>query len=297
MLTYSFFDEEQVKDECAFLLGGFDGLHLGHLQLVNKAKSLSLPVGALTIFGGKGESLFLKEERERVFSSLGVDFLITANFAEIKDLTAEEFLSLLLQKCSVSAFVCGKDFRFGRGAVGSPEFIGEQTKIPVFAMDISLDENGEKIGTRALKEWIKRGDVEKANALLVQKFCVAGEVVHGRGVARNLSFPTANLRYPENKMQLGDGVYAVLVQTTKGEFRGIAHFGNRPTFSEGRALEVHLDDFHGDLYGEKINLIFYRKLREVKKFSSPEELKKQLERDLRSMRSILTYDKIRTERQ
>ena len=104
------------------LLGGFDGLHVGHKQLVARAKTFGLPVGIMTISHGKNENgLFTVEERESIFRAAGIDFVFELPFAEIKELCPAEFIALLERECSPQAFVCGDDFRFGKNAVGNAQ--------------------------------------------------------------------------------------------------------------------------------------------------------------------------------
>ncbi len=287
LVKYTLTDYQFSSTPCVFLLGGFDGIHIGHQKLIDKAKSFSLPVGIMTIRGGKGESLFTQEEREEIFERAGIDFVLESDFTEsFKNLSAEDFLSLVTEKFFVAAFVCGKDFRFGKGASGTPDFIREKTGLPVFDIDISCDEHGNKIGTRSLKQLLREGEVERANALLVSKFRVSGEVLHGRHIGRTYGFPTANIVYPVGKTFVKEAVYAVTVEAEGRIFRGIANYGRCPTFEvEYKLLETYLDGFSGDLYGKKITVYFDFKIRDIQKFSSAEELKEQLQKDILAIRS------------
>ena len=104
---------------CVMLLGGFDGLHVGHKKLLARAKTYGLPIGIMTISGGKGErNLFTEQEREYIFFKNGIDFSFVLPFAEIKDMSPSQFVALLQTQFHVQAFVCGTDFRFGKGACG-----------------------------------------------------------------------------------------------------------------------------------------------------------------------------------
>ena len=132
------------KAPCALLLGGFDGVHIGHRVLVERAKRTLLPVGIMTIGGGKGSrDLFTFPEREEIFSSLGIDFAFELPFAEIKDMPPARFAELLTTEFSPEFFFCGSDFRFGQGAAGTPAFLKERTGVRV---DVSglLRLNGER---------------------------------------------------------------------------------------------------------------------------------------------------------
>ncbi len=265
---------------CVFLLGGFDGLHVGHKKLIDRAKEYGLPLTAMTISGGKGEDLFTLAEREAIFLSQGVENVFPCRFDErFKNTSPQDFLSTLLNRFNVTAFVCGTDFRFGKDAVGTPDFIREFTRKPVHALDV-LTFNGKKVGMRSVKELFLQGRVEEANKLLLQPFFVRGVVEEGRKTGRTLSFPTANLGRPAGKFFPRKGVYAVHSFLDGKRYKGIANLGACPTFGvEEEKLETYFDGFEGDLYGREIDVFFDSYLREIKKFSSREELILQLQRD------------------
>lgn len=282
--------EEQFSvGECVFILGGFDGIHTGHLKLIKRARALSLPVGILTISGGKmGGELFTLSEREEIFQRENLDFAVEAEFTEdFKNISAENFVKLMLGRMNVKAFVCGKDFRFGKNAAGDGRFIAEHTGIPVYAEDIELDNNGRKISSGALKKYIAAGDIESANSLLVHKFRISGKVIHGREEGRKLGFPTANMIYPEEKVRLKEGVYASEVKVGDNSYGGITNFGAAPTFGvKTELLETHICGFSGDLYGEDITVYPVKRIRDISRFSSVDGLKARLNADIEFLRSL-----------
>lgn len=270
----------EKKEECVFLLGGFDGLHVGHKKLLDQAKEYGLPVAAMTILGGKGEELFTLAERKAIFSAQGVSTVCAYTFDErFRNTSPQDFLRSISDRFSVRAFVCGEDFRFGKGAVGTPETIREFTEKPVHALDV-LTRNGKKLGMTFVKTLIAEGRTEEANELLLQPFFLRGTVEEGRKVGRTLSFPTANIRYPQGKLSLKNGVYAVHAFLDGKKYLGIANKGACPTFGiMQEKVEAYFDGFCGNLYGKEIDVFFDRRLREIKKFSSKEELIEQLRRD------------------
>ncbi len=268
------------------LLGGFDGLHLGHRQLLLHAKKSGLPVGIMTIVGGKGaKNLFTFSERERIFKENGADFVFELPFEEIKDLSASDFICLLRREFSPKAFVCGEDFRFGAGAKGNAETLKTIDTVRVEVLPL-VEKYGEKISSGTVKKHLKAGDVETANLLLGEKFFLLGEVVKDRQVGRTLGFPTANVLYPGDKFPLKKGVYETVITVEKDTYRGITNYGARPTFDNDVVLtETYLDGFDGDLYGKTIKIAFVRYLRDVQKFSGADELKKQLTQDIGRVRN------------
>ncbi len=267
------------------LLGGFDGLHLGHRQLLARAKESGLPVGAMTIIDGKEGSLFTQGEREDIFRRAGVDFLFELPFREIIHKSAEEFLQLLEERFSPKLFVCGEDFRFGAHAAGTPSTIKERGQVCVEVLSL-VEREGKKVSATAIKKYLCKGEVEKANILLGENFFLLGRVKKDRQVGRTIGFPTANVSYPIEKFPLKEGVYESLVSLDGKSYRGITNYGARPTFENDIVCtETYLDGFDGDLYGREIKVEFMRFLREVTKFGSAEALKAQLQEDIRRVRN------------
>lgn len=262
-------------------LGGFDGAHIGHKILIDRAKSTGRTVGIMTISGGKsGKSLFTALERESIFRCNGIDFALELAFEEIKDIPPKEFIEFLEKECNAELFVCGEDFRFGKGALGTPETIKALGK-KVFVEKILYD-GDEKVGSSLIKQCLEKGEIERANALLGFSFFLQGEVVKDRGVGGQIGFPTANILYPNEKFPLKQGVYETLVFVDGKEYKGITNYGARPTFDNDKVVtETHLISYMGDLYGKNLQVRFVKKLRENKKFESVEKLKEQLEKDVR----------------
>ena len=201
-------------------------------------------------------------------------------FEEIKDMSPEKFIAFLGKECNAETFVCGEDFRFGKGALGTPETIKELGK-NVFVEKILYD-GDEKVGSSLIKRCLEKGEIERANTLLGFPFFLQGEVVKDRGVGALIGFPTANIPYPEEKFPLEKGVYESRVFVDGKEYKGITNYGARPTFDNDVVVtETHLISYMGDLYGKTLQVQFIKKLRENKKFENVEKLKEQLEKDVR----------------
>lgn len=270
---------------CVMLLGGFDGLHAGHKTLVERAKGFGLPIGIMTIVGGKEEKgLFTLKEREEIFKRAGLDFALELPFGEIKDLSPQEFSALLTREFHPIAFVCGNDFRFGKNACGTPQTLKEAGQVRV-EVEKLVTKNGEKISSSKIKTYLAAGEVEKAHELLGEEFFLIGMVIKDRGVGRTLGFPTANVAYPKEKYPMKRGVYETRVRVDGKEYKAITNFGNRPTFgSDTIVTETYLDGFEGDLYGRELKIRFQRYLRDIQKFENAEALKTQLQEDIRRVR-------------
>lgn len=269
----------------AMLLGGFDGLHIGHRRLVAHARASGLPIGVMTIVGVKQENgLFTFKEREEIFKEAGADFVFELPFSEIKDLSPEAFLELLIEEFSPKLFVCGEDFRFGARAAGTPETIERMTHVRVETLPL-VEMNGVKVSSSHIKTLLGEGKLEEANARLAHPFFLIGEVCEDRKIGRTIGFPTANILYPKGKFSLKKGVYETRVRVDGKTYKGITNYGARPTFDDNTIVtETYLDGFEGDLYGRKLKVEFIRYLRDIQKFESAEKLKEQLTKDIRQVR-------------
>lgn len=283
--TVRFNDNDINGQGCVLVLGGFDGLHIGHKSLVSRAKQYGLPVGIMSIVGGKdGESLFTQQERECVFASVGADFAFFLPFESIRDIRAEDFACLLIQAYAPKAFVCGEDFRFGKGALGTPALLKQITRIPVEVQPL-LTMDGEKVSARAIKRLLATGETARANERLGDDFFLIGRVEKDRQIGRTIGFPTANIVYPNGKFPLKTGVYESFVEVDGKGYKGITNYGARPTFDNIKVCtETYLDGFDGDLYGKELTVRFRRYLRDIKKFESATALKAQLDEDIRRVR-------------
>lgn len=281
-------------EPCVFLLGYFDAVHVGHRKLIERAVALAdkygAKVAALTFSDAKrGDQVYVLAEREELLSRLGVDYLYLARFDEaFRNTEGEDFLDTVSGCCGVRSFVCGEDFRFGKGAVCGGLCLAEYCKKHRIDAEILplVSVSGQKASATLAKKYLDEGDIISLNAMLGEPYFISGVVAtEGRHVGRKLGFPTANLHPAQGKYPLAQGVYAVHTEIDGKAYRGIANFGPRPTFGDGRVVcETYIDGFAGDLYGKALTVRFDFRIRGVMKFSSAEELKKQLTEDLEKIR-------------
>ena len=274
------------------VLGCFDAIHAGHRELLKKAKLQAkingLDLGVMMFRGGKGGKLVYSfEERCAILESYNVKFVVAVDFTdEFKAVAPLDFLREVEEKINVKAYMSGKDFRFGAGAKGKSSTLknyAEDEENGVWYMPVKdVDLKGEKISTTLIKSCLDEGNVAKANELLGAEFSVSGEVVKGEGRGTSVvGFPTVNIVYPEWKHPLKHGVYSVKCMVGETDYQGIANFGNCPTFADERvALEVYLEGFSGDLYGQILTIRFIDYIRDIEAFGSAEELSGQLHSDL-----------------
>ncbi len=288
------YENGEWKEPCILLLGYFDGMHVGHRKLLERAKCLAreknCTVGLMTFYDGKsGGQIYLFEERLYLFEKLGANFVYAAHFNDAFRATdGVSFLAHILSALNVKAFVCGADFTFGKGAAcGTPElqnFCREHKIESVVCPLVAL--RGEKAAASLAKRYLREGETEKLAELLGARYFIRGRVsTEGRQVGRKMGFPTANIHLPPEKYPLKSGVYAVTAEIDGAQYRGIANYGPRPTFEDGRIVfEVYLDGFTGDLYGQTITVYFDFYIRDIRKFASAEALANQLKIDLEKIR-------------
>jgi riboflavin kinase / FMN adenylyltransferase len=289
-------------------IGNFDGLHRGHLAVIRRAKALAQelnsPCAVLTFephpadfFKGASTVFRLtpRDTKARALERLGIDGMIVITFDKaLASLPAEAFtVEILVRRLRVRALVAGYDFHFGAGRSGSPAFLKEAGKRHGFAVEIvervaadTADIN-EAASSTAARAALEAGDVIDAARLLGHPFSIMGKVIHGQELGRTLGFPTANL-LPDQSCRLRHGIYAVRVVAGTKIYDGVASYGRRPTFDDGRALlEAFLFDFSGDLYGETIEVLFIGWIRAEAKFASAEALIAQMKRDEAQAKEIL----------
>lgn len=295
MLEIVRYNKDEYDFPCLLVLGCFEGMHIGHVDLLKKAKLQAkingLDLGVMLFSYGKGgKQLYSFEERVSYLENFNVKFVLKIDFNEnFKKIKPLEFLAGLEEQLNVKAYMSGKDFRFGQGQKGKSSTLksyAEDEENGVWYMPVKdLTYGSDKVSTTLIKTMIENGDVKTAAELLGRRYSVSGVVIHGadRG-EKLLGYPTLNILFPENKFEVKQGVYKVVTCIDGVEYHGIANYGVRPTFEEDTpVLEVHLVGFVGDLYDRTVKIEFSDYIRDIKKFDSAEELSSQLAEDLKTL--------------
>ncbi|MCQ2387221.1 MAG: riboflavin biosynthesis protein RibF [Clostridia bacterium] len=282
-------------------LGYFDSVHIGHIEVIKRAKEIAKSLCArLVVFtfkgnlravlsGKKDREVFTYFEREKLLKQAGADkvFFAPTN-SKFLSLSHTEFLRFLRSKFNVVALVSGEDYKFGFNGEGDVQKLKEYSNENGIYYEVvkTVNEDGKKVSTTSIKELLFKGEIKSANLLLNRSYFLTGKVVKDRGVGKKINCPTANIKIDENKQQLKDGVYGGKVQFKGKIYKAIINYGNRPTFDNcDRVIEAHLLDFNGNLYGKKITVFFDEFLREIEKFESIEKLEKQLKTDEEKVRN------------
>ena len=283
-------------------IGNFDGVHLGHREVINKAKAISKDKKkklSIVTFEPHPKCFFKTEfknfritpfrKKFEEIKKLGVDyyfsFKFTHNFSKI---TAEQFIEdILIKKMKVSYLITGFDFVFGHKQSGTIELLNKYSLKSKSFKFISVKEfkkqNVRNISSSEIRVFLKKGDLSRAKQILGRDWSIISRVVRGNGVGKGLGFPTANLKI-NNYSELKYGVYAVEIHFKNNLtncFFGIANYGVKPTFSKSEPLlEIHIFDFEKNIYSELIEVTFKFFIREERKFENIEQLKSQISKDI-----------------
>lgn len=299
---------QQLQGPLALAIGMFDGVHLGHQEVIRGAMDFSEKHGGTAVVltfdphplrvlrpDAAPRLLCSTRHKLRILGQLGVGSALVVPFdREMARTTAHEFITTLVGACRPLGFVSvGYAWTFGKNREGNIHQLmelGEAHSFGVYGVP-SVHVDGEVVSSTLIRETVRAGDFARARRLLGRDYAVLGNVVRGKRLGTQLGFPTANIAV-ENEELPPDGVYAVTVhgsQFTVHGMRGVANLGFRPTVDTGateRALEVHLLDFSGDLYGSEMEITFVSRLRAEKKFAGLDELKAQIARDVEAAREI-----------
>jgi riboflavin kinase/FMN adenylyltransferase len=278
--------DAERRDGRSLAVGTFDGVHLGHREVIDGADSVLTfdPHPTSVVAPGRGPKLLTTLERKaELIASLGVQELIVIPFdAEFASRSAQSFVDdVLIGALGATRVSIGENFRFGHKAQGDPDLLLAREDIETVVHPL-LEVDGEIVSSSHIRGLVLAGDVVDANRLLGAPFMLCGEVVHGDERGRELGFPTANLVPLDELVCPGHGVYACLAN---GKAAAVS-IGVRPTFTTGRGelIEAYILDFEGDLYGERLCIEFIARLRGERRFSSADALVEQMRRDVEETR-------------
>jgi riboflavin kinase/FMN adenylyltransferase len=270
----------------AVAVGTFDGVHRGHLRVIDAARSAGLRTGVVTfdphprvVLGGHVELLATLQRRLELFDEAGVDDVLVLEFDDrLASLQPDEFAERMLRGIGAETVAAGETFRFGRGREGD---LGLLERLGFDVRRVPLVEN---VSSSRIRQLVHGGEPERAATLLGRPPEVEGIVVRGDGRGRELGFPTANLDVPDGLLVPPDGVYAGWTR----DRRAAISIGTNPHFDGvERRVEAHLLDFDGDLYGDRLLVELWSGIREQRRFDSLEELVAAIDDDVERARGAV----------
>lgn len=273
-----------IEPPLSVALGNFDGLHPGHLSLIEKAKCSSYKCCVFTFsenpFGAK--RLMTTEAKKRILAELGVDYLAVFDFDDIKDMSWQDFADeVLTGRLNCRNAVCGFNFRFGKNAEGTGALLKQYLSEKGISCHIcdSVLYRGEPISSSRIRNLLSDGKIEEANELLGREYSIDIHVVHGNGIGRHLGYPTVNQRYDDRDIKLPFGVYICRCNGRPA----VTNFGVRPTVTSEAVpyYETFILNYSADLYGVELKIEFLSMLRSEKRFSDYEELSGQIALDVK----------------
>lgn len=298
MKIYSNINLKNKHRNGVIAIGNFDGLHLGHLKVINeakvKAKKLNLPFGVMTFepipvmfFNKKLKNHRINslEQKKNLLKKLKLDFLIVIKFNKyFSSLTAEDFIKkIIYKKIKCKYLYVSKNFKFGHKRRGNIKTLKKFEKLFDYKRVITkpYKKNNKIISSTIIRKKIRAGKIEEINKLLNRVWSVEGKVIKGQKRGRKIGFPTCNLKL-DNYVIPRLGVYTVKVSNKNFNKNGIANIGYRPTFKgQSLLLETNIFGFRKNLYNKVINVSFGKFIRPEKKFKNLEYLKKQIKLDIK----------------
>ena len=306
---YNSFDEVSFDKNTCATVGVFDGVHPGHIIILNKLVEtgkkfnmrncvITFDPHPQTVLSREGKQpikiLTSKNERISLFEKIGIENCIVVEFnRDFANISAEEFVKeMLVKKLGLSKFIIGYDHLFGKNREGNAIILSELAKIYKFEIE-QIDAfklNSTIVSSTKIRQALIDSDVESAANMLNYDYFVNGQVVEGFKRGRTIGYPTANIESEDPyKLLPGFGVYLVYATIQDKKYYGMANIGIRPTFADGNkpTLEVHFFDFKGDIYGEMISIHFLKFIRKEQKFEKIESLIAQLQKDSLQCREII----------
>ncbi|MDE6211006.1 MAG: bifunctional riboflavin kinase/FAD synthetase [Clostridia bacterium] len=287
---------QSCEEDLVVALGFFDCLHIGHTKLIESAKLLAFRKNAkcgvftfdnnpFAILGREDCGQILSfEERLTRLDDLRVEYCIKARFdREFSQLKPLEFLKKLAVNKFIKGVVVGRDYTFGAKGEGDVGLLSKwcaDNSVELIIEPFAEDDGG-KISSTRVRKLLCDGDLEQANIYLRQPYFIIGQVAHGKQRGRNIGFATANIEYPQDKLKIKSGVYYTRVLVNGVWLKAVTNVGEHPTFDDMNFnIESHILFYKNDLYGKKITVRFLQRIRDIKKFTSKEELADRISKDV-----------------
>lgn len=274
----------------AIALGTFDGVHIGHRQVLSLPQdcrriAVTFNEPPKSVMTGVYNSIMTNQMRFRIMREIGIEKIVALDFNSVRNLEPGEFLKWLYDEYKPSLISCGFNYSFGLNSGGDAEYLGSFCK--KYGIEFRCCEpvrvDGQTVSSTLIRSYLSAGDIEAANRMLGSQFSYTGEVIKGDRRGRTIGFPTVNQKYPQELVKIKFGVYRSHVKVEDNIYEGITNIGVRPTYPLDYVIsETYIIGFSGDLYGRQVTILPQRFLRGEVKFSSLDDLKRQIELDINS---------------
>lgn len=277
----------------AVLLGVFDGVHLGHKAALDELVLTGADEKCVYTFStetvttkGTRKLLSTTAEKNELLLKGGANRVISADFSEVKDMTAEEFFDkVLVKNLKADVIICGENYRFGKGAsAGSHDMKAMCEKAGIAFKEVkTLFINGETVSTTRIRGLIENGRTDEAWLLLGRPYSISGEVVHGNHIGTHLGIKTLNMLPDETKALPKSGVYSTRCIIDGKLYKSVTDIGTKPTVETDNSMiiETHVFDFDDDVYGKTVRVEFLEYYRSEQKFDTLDELKQTILKDIK----------------
>lgn len=292
-------DLTSLSSNIVIALGTFDGVHVGHQSIIRRAIELAKGLHGISMvftFSNHPNSIVAPERvplqigdefsKKHLLDELGVDVLVNIPFTKrFAKISPEEFLITLRDNYAPKYLVAGPNYTFGHRGKGNVKMLLREGKNYGFEAEIhsGVYLDGRMVSSTQIRKLLAAGELDLANEYLGRPFTFSGRVIHGDKRGRKLGFPTANLAINDTRAMLPNGVYAVQAVLHDGRYHGVANIGTNPTFDGcNRRLETNILDFSENIYDAVLQVQFLHKLRDEQKFSSAENLVKQMHLDIKN---------------
>lgn len=300
--------EESICSPLSAALGNFDGVHIGHAELICRTVKYAKENGyasAVWTFAGDAGVLPNKpgarcitdtKEKLELIAALGVDYAILEDFEAVRDLSAKDFVATrLVNSLNVRCAVCGYNFKFGAGGKATADDL-QKLMYPNYCIIVPQVFAGDTpVSSTAIRSLIENGDMEGAKRLLGHPFSISAPVEKGKQLGRTIGIPTVNQYFKDGHVVPKKGIYACLVTVNGEEFIGVSNVGIRPTIENDDHrfnCETHILGFDESIYGETVKISFYSRLRDELRFNGVEALRRQIDLDVQNARQYFDNQQI-----
>lgn len=270
---------------CALALGTFDGLHRGHMAVINAACGADCEPAVFTFNASPsgGAAVITAQDKLEILEKSGVKRVYSFEFDDLKNMPAEEFAAeVLFKRCCAARLFCGEDFRFGRKAEGDITLLKKMCDSAGVTLGViaPVEDGSGKVSSTRIRAAVEQGDIPTANRLLGRPFGYSLTVIHGNHIGTGMGTPTINQALPQGFALPKFGVYASWAEVDGKMYYGVTNIGVKPTVGSDSVLsETWMPDFSGDIYGKQVRIHLLEFIRAEKKFNSLDELKAEIKRN------------------